>query len=79
MTTPEKGTSSGRRELMIEEYTVDEEPFYVQVNDELDLLIKRFDMQDQTITHSGEVHAQIPGLVSHIHVQKNEKIKTNNF
>jgi len=37
VTTPEKGTSSGRRELMIEEYTVDEEPFYVQVNDEIEL------------------------------------------
>ena len=37
MTTPEKGTRSGRRELMIEEYTVDEEPFYVQVNDEIEL------------------------------------------
>ena len=47
---------------------------YVQVKDEFDLLIEKFGMQDQTITHSGKVYAQIPGLVSHIHVQKNDEI-----
>ena len=57
------------------EVSVNHHPHYVQVNDEIDLLIKRFDIQDQAIAHSGEVHAQIPGLVSHINVQKNEKIK----
>ena len=48
---------------------------YVQVKDEFDLLIEKFGMQDQIITHSGEIYAQIPGLVSHIHVQKNDEIK----
>ena len=48
---------------------------HVQVKDEFDLLIEKHGMQDQAIIHSGNIHAQIPGLVSNIHVQKNEKIK----
>jgi nitric oxide reductase NorQ protein len=37
VTTPEKGRTSTYKELMVEEYIVNEEPFYVQVNDEIDL------------------------------------------
>ncbi|MBI4202573.1 MAG: AAA family ATPase [Chloroflexi bacterium] len=37
MTTPAKGTRSVYREFLIEEYTVEEEPFYVPVGDEIGL------------------------------------------
>ncbi len=37
MTTPPRGTRSIYREFLIEEYTVDEEPFYVPVGDEISL------------------------------------------
>lgn len=37
MTTPARGTRSIYREFLIEEYTVDEEPFYVPVSDEIEL------------------------------------------
>ena len=57
------------------EVTVDHHPHFVKVKDRLELLLEKFGIQGKTINHAGEIHAQIPGLVSHIFVKEGDKIK----
>ena len=58
------------------EVTVDHHTYFVKVKDRLELLLEKFGMQGETIRHAGEIHAQIPGLVSCIFVKKGDRVKT---
>ena len=59
------------------EVTVDHHTHLVHVQDEVDILLEQFGIQDDESPHAGEIHAQIPGLVSQIYVKKGDKIKVN--
>ena len=59
------------------EVTVDHHTHLVHVQDEMDILLEKFGMQDNESRHAGEIHAQIPGLVSQIYVKKGDKVKVN--
>ena len=59
------------------EVTVDHHTHLVQVQDELDILLEQYGMQADESIHAGEIHAQIPGLVSQIFVKKGDKVKVN--
>ena len=59
------------------EITVDHYTHLVQVQDEMDILLEKFGMQSNTSSHAGEIHAQIPGLVSQIYVKEGDKVKVN--
>ena len=59
------------------EVTVDHHTHLVHVQDEVDILLEQLGMQYDKSTHSGEIHAQIPGLVSQIYVKKGDKVKVN--
>jgi len=43
----------------------------------VDILLKQFGLQSDEAIHTGDIHAQIPGLVSQIFVQKGDKVKVN--
>ena len=58
------------------EVTVDHHTHFVKVKDRLDLLLEKFGMQGETKSHAGEIHAQIPGLVSCIFVKDGDRVKT---
>ena len=47
----------------------------VQVQDEMDFLLEKFGMQSNTNSHAGEIHAQIPGLVSQLFVKPGDNVK----
>ena len=59
------------------EVTVDHHTNLVHVQDEVDILLKQFGLQGDESIHAGEIHAQIPGLVSQIFVQQGDKVKVN--
>ena len=59
------------------EVTVDHHTHLVHVQDEVDILLEQFGLQDDESRHAGEIHAQIPGLVSQIYVKKGDKVKVN--
>ena len=59
------------------EVIVDHHTYIVKVLDELDILLEKFGMQSDQSHHAGEIHAQIPGLISQIFVQKGDKVKVN--
>ena len=59
------------------EVTVDHHPHLVYVYDEVDILLEQFGLQPDKFSHAGEIHAQIPGLVSQIFVKKGDKVKVN--
>ena len=59
------------------EVTVDHHTFLVHVQDEMDILLEQFGLQTDESPHAGEIHAQIPGLVSQIYVKKGDKVKVN--
>ena len=59
------------------EITVDHHAHLVQVQDELDILLEKFEMQTDDSIQAGEVHAQIPGLISQIFVKKGDKVEVN--
>jgi len=59
------------------EVTVDHHTHLVHVQDEVDILLEQFGMQNDESHHAGEIHAQIPGLVSQIYVKKGDKVKVN--
>ena len=50
--------------------TVDHHTHLVYVYDEVDILLEQCGLQSEECSHAGEIHAQIPGLVSHIFVKK---------
>ena len=56
------------------EITVDHYTHLVQVQDELDILLEKFGMQSNTSSHAGEIHAQIPGLVSQLFVKPGDNV-----
>ena len=58
------------------EVTVNHHTHFVKVKDRLELLLEKFGMQGETLTHAGEIHAQIPGLVSSIFVKPGDTVKT---
>ena len=58
------------------EVTVDHHTHFVKVKDRLELLLEKFGMQGETISHAGKIHAQIPGLVSYIFVKEGNRVKT---
>ena len=57
--------------------TVDHHTHLVHVQDEVDILLEQFGLQTDESFHVGEIHAQIPGLVSQIYVKKGDKVKVN--
>ena len=57
------------------EVTVDHHMHFVKVKDRLELLLEEFGMQGETKSHAGEIHAQIPGLVSCIFVKEGDRVK----
>ena len=59
------------------EVTVDHHTHLVHVQDEMDILLEQFGLQSNESIHAGEIHAQIPGLVSQIYVKKGDKVKVN--
>ena len=59
------------------EVTVDHHTNLVHVQDEVDILLEQFGLQGDESIHAGEIHAQIPGLVSQIFVQQGDKVKVN--
>ena len=59
------------------EVTVDHHTHLVHVLDEVDVLLEQFGLQTDESRHVGEIHAQIPGLVSQIYVKKGDKVKVN--
>ena len=58
------------------EVTVNHDIHFVQVKNKLELLLNKFGMQSEVSTNAGEIHAQIPGLVSRIFVNLGDKVKT---
>jgi len=56
------------------EITVDHYTYLVQVQDEMDILLEKFGMQSNTSSHAGEIHAQIPGLVSQLFVKPGDNV-----
>ena len=56
------------------EITVDHYTHLVQVQDEMDILLEKFGMQNNTSSHAGEIHAQIPGLVSQLFVKPGDNV-----
>ena len=57
------------------EVNVDHHTNLVQVQDELDILLDKFGMQSEKLQHAGEIHAQIPGLVSHLFVKEGNTVQ----
>jgi len=57
------------------EVTVDNYKYFVQIKDELELLLEKFGIQSETSIHADEIHAQIPGLVSRIYVKSGDSVK----
>jgi len=56
------------------EVTVNHHTHFVKVKDRLELLLEKFGMQDKALRHTGEINAQIPGLVSHIFVKAGDQV-----
>ena len=56
------------------EITVDHYTYLVQVQDEMDILLEKFGLQSNTTSHAGEIHAQIPGLVSQLFVKPGDNV-----
>ena len=57
------------------EVTVDHDTHLVQVQDEVEILLKKFGMKSKTSNHAGEIHALIPGLVSRLFVKPGDKVE----
>ena len=59
------------------EVIVDHHTHLVYIQDEVDILLEQFGLQVDESIHAGEIHAQIPGLVSQIFVQQGDKVIVN--
>ena len=55
--------------------TVDHHSHIVLVQDETDIILKKFGLSTNNDQKEGQVHAQIPGMVSRIFVKQGEEIK----
>ena len=58
------------------EVTVNHHTHFVQVKDRLEILLEKFGIQSETTSHAGDIHAQIPGLVSRIFVKDGDTVKS---
>ena len=56
------------------EVTVNNHTHFVEIKDKLDLLLEKYGMKSDTSNSSGEIHAQIPGLVSRICVESGDSV-----
>ena len=56
--------------------TVDHHTHFVEIKDRLELLLEKFGMKSKSISQPGEIHAQIPGLVSNIFVKEGDKVES---
>jgi len=57
------------------EVTVDHHTQFVQIKDRLELLLEKFGLSAEVVSHADEIYAQIPGLVSRIFVKKGDSVK----
>ncbi|MBC8214835.1 MAG: acetyl-CoA carboxylase biotin carboxyl carrier protein subunit [Candidatus Marinimicrobia bacterium] len=57
------------------EVTVDQHTNLVKVKDETELLLDKFGFSDSDEDHAGEIHAQIPGLVTQIYAEIGSSIE----
>jgi biotin carboxyl carrier protein len=59
------------------EVMVDHRTHLVYVQDEVEILLEQLGLQPDKFSNAGEIHAQIPGLISQIFVKKGDKVKVN--
>ena len=59
------------------EVTVDHYTNFVLIRDEVDMLIEKLGIKTNTTDLSGEICAQIPGLVSQVFVKEGDCVKSN--
>jgi len=57
------------------EVSVNHHTHLVKVKDQLQLLLEKFGMNSEVSSHAGEIHAQIPGLVSRVFIKLGDKVK----
>ena len=55
--------------------TVDQHTNIISVKDESQLLLERFGFSDSSQDHTGEIHAQIPGLISKFFVVEGDTVE----
>jgi biotin carboxyl carrier protein len=62
---------------LIDEYEVivDHYTQIVKVQDEIDILLEKFGIQNETESYAGEVHALIPGLVGRLFVKQGDIVE----
>ena len=59
------------------EVTVNHHTHFVQVKDRLEILLEKFGIRGEEATsHTGEIYAPIPGIVSRIFVKSGDSVKT---
>ena len=58
------------------EVTVDNYTHFVQIKDELELLLEKNGQDSTNYSHSNKIHAPIPGLVSNIFVTSGDAVQT---
>ena len=57
-------------EVIVDHYTQ-----IVKVQDEIDILLEKFGIQNETESYAGEVHALIPGLVGRLFVKQGDIVE----
>ena len=57
-------------EVIVDHYTQ-----IIKVQDEIDILLEKFGIQNDTESHTGEVHALIPGLVGRLFVKQGDIVE----
>ena len=57
-------------EVIVDHYTQ-----IVKVQDEIDILLEKFGIPNETESHAGEVHALIPGLVGRLFVKQGDMVE----
>ena len=58
------------------EVTVNNYTHFVQVKDKLEILLEKFGIRGEAPSHTGEIYAPIPGIVSRIFVKSGDSVKT---
>jgi biotin carboxyl carrier protein len=57
-------------EVIVDHYTQ-----IIKVQDEIDILLEKFGIQNETESYAGEVHALIPGLVGRLFVKQGDIVE----
>ena len=57
------------------EVTVNHHTHFVQVKDRLEILLEKFGIRGEAPSHTGEIYAPIPGIVSCIFVKSGDSVK----